>query len=230
MNCGEAKQILMDIALDETTPEQQPDLRSHLEGCVACRAELAGLSLSRKLLQQGLPLEEVPRRIAFVASAPAAAAKPGWWLWRPFALPFAAAAMVLMVVGTLAVARTSITVDQGRWAVAFGVTAPAAAAATVIPTAAPASAGNALFNHEQVQSLIAAAVRDSEARQRAETSALITAATNRIEQREYVALSALAEQMRYFRSTQATFYKENEGTRMALQNIASRLPAEKVNP
>ena len=63
MNCNEAKPLLYDRAL-EGTPNK--DLDHHLETCTACRADLTDLELTRKLMRQGLPEEEPPRRIAFV--------------------------------------------------------------------------------------------------------------------------------------------------------------------
>src|SRR5258706_10995541 len=63
MNCEAYRNSLFDEALGEGTAE----LREHLKSCAECRAELDRLKLTRKLLVQGLPEEEPPRRIVFTA-------------------------------------------------------------------------------------------------------------------------------------------------------------------
>src|ERR1022692_4826378 len=97
MNCEQAKPYLYDRALDEGA--RDADAEAHLATCAECRAELTDLELTRKLMRQGLPEEEPPRRIAFVADAPAR--NPlRFWQWS-----FAGAAVVAMLFAVLAIRR-----------------------------------------------------------------------------------------------------------------------------
>ncbi len=237
MTCGQAKQMLMDLALAEAGPVERKQVQEHLQVCDACRAQLTDLDLARKLLVQGLPQEEVPRRIAFVGASQEAGlfGRSGFWR-RAFAVPVGVAAAVALLVGALALARVRVVLEQERWEIAFGASqqraAPAtgsasaglAAPATGSAAAGPVSAG---LTREQVAGLVDAAVHQSEARQQAEAEALIGTAAARLERRQRAAFASLAEQMRYFERTQTIFYKDADRNRLALEMVASRLPAEK---
>jgi len=155
MNCEQAKPYLYDRALNEDT--RDPEAEAHLATCAGCRAELADLELTRKLMRQGLPEEEPPRRIAFVADAPVAARHPlRFWQWS-----FAGAAMVAMLFAVLAIRR------------------PSPPAVASVPTAT--------FTRADVDAIVAQAVAASEQRQRAETAAVIQAAAqNMSEQLHYL--------------------------------------------
>ncbi len=225
MTCGQAKQILMDLALAEAGPVERKQVQEHLQVCDACRAQLTDLDLARKLLVQGLPQEEVPRRIAFVGASQEAGLFGRSGLWRrAFAVPVGVAAAVALLVGALALARVRVVLEQERWEIAFGASQQRAAPATGSASAGPVSAG---LSREQVAGLVDAAVRQSEARQQAEAEALIGTASAQLERRQRAAFASLAEQMRYFERTQTIFYKDADRNRLALEMVASRLPAEK---
>ena len=237
MTCGQAKQMLMDLALAEAGPVERKQVQEHLQVCDACRDQLTDLDLARKLLVQGLPQEEVPRRIAFVGASQEAGlfGRSGFWR-RAFAVPVGVAAAVALLVGALALARVRVVLEQERWEIAFGASqqrvAPAtgsASAGLASPATGSAAAGpvSAGLSREQVAGLVDAAVRQSEARQQAETEALIGTASAQLERRQRVAFASLAEQMRYFERTQTIFYKDADRNRLALKMVASRLPAEK---
>ena len=225
MTCGQAKQMLMDLALAEAGPVERKQVQEHLQVCDACRAQLTDLDLARKLLVQGLPQEEVPRRIAFVGASQEAGLFGRSGLWRrAFAVPVGVAAAVALLVGALALARVRVVLEQERWEIAFGASQQRAAPATGSASAGPVSAG---LSREQVAGLVDAAVRQSEARQQAEAEALIGTASAQLERRQRAAFASLAEQMRYFERTQTIFYKDADRNRLALEMVASRLPAEK---
>ncbi len=243
MTCGEAKQILTEMALDEAAPEQRRQVRAHLEGCEVCRAEAgavtAEMTMMRKLLVEGLPQEEVPRRITFVA-APAGGGTLGWlWRWKALAIPAAAAAALVLTAGGLSLARTRVVVEQGRWEIAFGAAAATRSIRSGSQRATQPQApdpngaletrseSSGFVTSEQAARLVAEALVLAEARHRSETMALVDAAARRLDKRNFTALSALAERMVYFESTQNTFYKDSEGTRRAIELVAARLPAEK---
>jgi len=226
MSCGETKQILMDLALGEAGPIERKRAQEHLEACEACRAQLDDLNLARKLLVDGVPQEEVPRRITFVAAPEAGPL--GWLRRRAFAIPLGAAAAVALLVGALALARTRVTLEQGRWEIAFGARdsgAPARPAG--VPAALPAAVPPGGMTRAEAAQLIAVALQRSEARQRAETAALVETATARQDRRYMSAMSALAEQVRFFQQTQNILYKRADTTDLALERVASRVPGDR---
>lgn len=223
MTCAQVKEILMNIVLDEAEPDDHLRIKSHLEICEACRAAMNELSLTRKLVVQGLPQEEPPRRTAFVTTG--AASPTGWFgfLWqRAFTVPLGVAAALVLVLATLALAHARVGVQQGRWELAFGA-APAVSApatqSTSVPLVAPAS-----FTQEQVRQIVAAAVNESETRQRAESAALVEAAMARTDQRNVAALQTFAEQIRYLQQKQTVLAKQNESTLSYVATNASFLP------
>ncbi len=111
MNCEAYRKSLFEEALGEGTAE----LRDHLKGCAECRAELDRLKLTRKLMVQGLPEEEPPRRIVFTADRPAR--NPlRFWQWSfagaaAFAVFFAVLAMRPQPVGTFTQAQVEQIVN-----------------------------------------------------------------------------------------------------------------------
>ena len=172
MNCEETKHLLYNRALGEET--NRAALDEHLASCPGCRAEMADLELTRKLLVKGLPEEEPARRIAFVMEAPKHPLR--FWQWS-----FAGAAAMAVLFAVLAVRRPP---EPGSTA--------------------------AVFTRAEVEQIVTAAVKESEQRQRAQTADIIQAASTR-----------MAEQMRYFESTQSIVYKQAEQNRSDLQQVAA---------
>jgi hypothetical protein len=147
MNCEQAKPFLYDRALGESA---STELDRHLAGCADCRAELADLELTRKLMLQGLPEEEPARRIAFVADKPAASYNPlRFWQWS-----FAGAATLALLFAVLAVRRP----------------APIAAGDTFTRAEVEAL----------IAKSVSQAVNASEQRQQAETAQVIQSAAQRM--------------------------------------------------
>ncbi|HEX7506608.1 MAG TPA: zf-HC2 domain-containing protein [Polyangia bacterium] len=118
MNCAQVKERLIDHLYDELAPEARASLTEHLNGCPACKAEIASYQHtldSARVALGGPLLEEPPARVhlaaiqAAQASAKQAAAKKvtgprdelGFLarLWRaPWFLPAFGAASVATVV------------------------------------------------------------------------------------------------------------------------------------
>jgi hypothetical protein len=147
MNCEQAKPFLYDRALGEVAG---PDLDQHLASCGDCRAELADLELTRKLMLQGLPEEEPARRIAFVADKPVASYNPlRFWQWS-----FAGAAALALLFAVMVVRRPAPLAPVGTF------------------TRAEVEA--------LISKSVTQAVNASEQRQQAETAQVIQAAAQRM--------------------------------------------------
>jgi anti-sigma factor RsiW len=114
---------LRDYCFEELRAEERRQVEAHLGACSNCREEVERLQATHRTLLR-LQEEEVPRRIAFVSDKvfePSTAAR--WWAkWLGGMPRFAfSAALLLAVFFTGAwISRPSITVEKGRWQVAFG--------------------------------------------------------------------------------------------------------------
>ena len=153
MSCDTYRKSLFEEALGEGSAE----LRAHLKDCAECRAELDRLKLTRKLMVQGLPEEEPPRRIVFTGEFTGertAAPNPlRFWQWS-----FAGAAAFAVFFAVLVVRKPTPTVP-------------------ITPTAT--------FTRAEVEQMVSAAVRDSEQRQRAELQGLLQNASQRMSEQIY---------------------------------------------
>jgi anti-sigma factor RsiW len=121
MNCSPFD--LRDYWLEELRPEETRQVETHVAGCQNCREELERLRLTRQALLR-LREEEPPRRIAFVSDKvfePSRAAR--WWsaVWGGAPkLAFGLAMLLAVFFAGAWAARPSVTVENGRWQVAFG--------------------------------------------------------------------------------------------------------------
>jgi len=82
----------------ELTPEWAAEVREHLAGCAACRADLEGLRAVKRLLG-ALPVPEPPGDLETAILARVERARRWWWLPRPRpAVALAAAALTVVLV------------------------------------------------------------------------------------------------------------------------------------
>ncbi|SRR5579871_166713 len=156
MNCEQANPLVYERVLEGAA---NAELDRHLATCASCRAELADLELTQKLMRQALPEEEPPRRIAFVAEKPAA--MPTYHPLRFWQWSFAGAAAFALLFAVLAVRK---------------------------PAAPPAGDTYTRAEVEQiVAKQVALAVNASEQRQQAQIAAVIQSAGERMaEQYHYL--------------------------------------------
>lgn len=121
MNC--APYDLRDYFWEELGAGERRQVEVHLEGCARCREELGRWQATRRSLLL-LKDEEVPRRIAFISDKvfePSRAAR--WWAAfssRAPAFAFSLSLLLAVFFAGVWVSRPSITVEKGRWQIAFG--------------------------------------------------------------------------------------------------------------
>ena len=114
---------LRDYWFEELGSAEKRQVEAHLEGCAGCREELERLRVTGRALL-ALKDEEMPRRIAFVSDKvfePSPVAR--WWAafsLRAPRLALSTALLLAVLFGGLWVSKPSITVEKGRWQVAFG--------------------------------------------------------------------------------------------------------------
>jgi hypothetical protein len=137
------REELLDLALGLLEPAEARALEAHAEGCAACRAELAALRETRRLVA-GLPPLPAPERgtavLLAAARQTAEARRPRWAMPRWLAggalgLAGATALALLVLRGPAAPSRGPLSEDREAL---LGQAAPAAAPPPV-PAAAPAA-------------------------------------------------------------------------------------------
>lgn len=119
MRCAEAKEHLADLNRGRLEPETAKALRSHVEECTACAADLQTEAEIRALIQAQAPRYTAPpglrARIEAHMTRPAARGWPVWleWLrahtWTASGLAGAVAAIVLVWAGSLWLARDPLS-------------------------------------------------------------------------------------------------------------------------
>ena len=182
---------LKEYALGESSREQARGIEAHLADCGACRDEVARLQLTRGALL-ALADEEPPRRIAFVSDK---VFEPRWYhrLWNSAPqLGFIAAAMLACAILVHAFARPAPP-------------APAAVADTIAVDQHIERDVAARVN-AALETAVAKAVADSEARQQKRTAELLKAADERHELDRRATLAALSEQTRILQKQVANMY------------------------
>lgn len=155
---------LEDYLFDELGPEERSAVEERLRTSPEARDEFGRLKMTRQSLL-ALADEEVPRRVAFVSDK---VFEPSPWLrwWRAawagaprFALAMTPA--VLALVAGLWLLKPTVTVEQGRWQVAFGeAVAPEPQVHEARNSEAPT------LTEAQVRAVVQSALAESEQRQR----------------------------------------------------------------
>ncbi|MBI3933422.1 MAG: zf-HC2 domain-containing protein [Acidobacteria bacterium] len=236
MNCDEVRPVLLDYVMQEVPPQDRAGLALHLETCAACSEQAGKFRQTLGALAQGAAFEEVPQKIRIVAEP---AGRAAHWIaafWRaPARLAFAGGALACLAIAILALARTTITYQQGNLEIAFGVAATAiqspanqSPAAAPLPNSgifAPVTAPEGLTRNE-IEQLIAAAVAASEARQMADTTRIVQASaqqaeTNRTNERDRDRRE-LAESFRYFQAAQVNMWKQQVESQQVMSALLQR--------
>jgi hypothetical protein len=246
MNCDHIKPSLPEYVMDELAGAERAEIARHLENCTACFGEKEKIQQTLGLLTKAAAFEDVPQRIRIVAersaepSAEPSDAAKSWVLafWRnPARLAFAASGLSCVAIAALALAHTTITIQQGNFEIAFGAAArsaagtplavagtvrsPAAASLPIAPIAATQS-----LTREEIAHLIEEAVAASEARQSASTARVMEASAHQAkadrindrinDQRE------MAESFRYVQATQVNMWKQQVESQQMLSALVQR--------
>lgn len=204
MNCEQTKPLLVDYLLEETPAEERAGIARHLENCSACSGEMARLQQTLALVAQGEASEEIPQRIRLVAE-PASRWSAFWQSGAQ--LSFATAGLVCLAFALLALFRTTVSYQEGKLQVAFGV-APGTMGGQLVPAAVQPAANSGALDRTEVRRLVAEAITASEGGQQQRTAQLLMAVAQQAEQQRVSDLRELAESIRYFQTTQTMMWKD----------------------
>ncbi len=219
MNCDESRALFADLLGEEISTSNAGGLKDHLQSCADCRRELAGLSRTRNLIEQGWPEESIPQNLVFEFTQPSV---PGFWgLWERSGLARLGLATLTVTAGlilcfvSLALLQTHLTVGRNGVAVSFGRTVGLPSAQVDGGAQAPSSLP-ALFTRQEIQNLINQAVLELEKNQEAR----LEQASVQMDARRTADLRRIANELRVLESTQNIVYRETLSNQSYVETLA----------
>lgn len=124
MNCERCRELLPEAIGDELRPQLAGEFRNHLADCADCRRELELLGRTASVLKAAWPEEPIPEPMTFGLPGRAAVAGRfglGWGQPPRLAwLGLAAAACLVVCLGTLSVLDARVQIGQGTFSLSFG--------------------------------------------------------------------------------------------------------------
>lgn len=124
MNCERCRELFPEAIGDELDPQQAAELQRRLADCADCRKELELLRRSASVLKTAWPDEAIPEPLTFGLPGRAAVAGgfgSGWRQPPRLAwLGLAAAACLVVCLGTLSFLNARVQIGGGAFSLSFG--------------------------------------------------------------------------------------------------------------
>ncbi len=144
MTCERCRELFPEAIGEELDPRLAGELRKHLADCADCRKELEMLEQTASVLKSAWPEEPIPAPLTFGHPGRAAVAGGFGFGWRQPPrlawLGLAAAACLVVCLGTLSFLNARVEIGQGSFRLSFGPELPPPA----LQHAAPAGDSGAL--------------------------------------------------------------------------------------
>ena len=138
MNCERCRELIPEAIGEELDPRLAGELRRHLSDCADCRQELELLGRTASILKSAWPEEPIPEPLTFGRPGRAAVAGGFGFGWsRPPRLAWlglAAAACLVVFLGTLSFLNARVQIGQGSFSLSFGPEIPPPVVRQTAPT------------------------------------------------------------------------------------------------
>ena len=138
MNCQRCRELFPEAIGEELDPRLAGEFRKHLADCADCRRELELLRRTASVLKTAWPEEAVPEPLTFGRPGRAAVAGGFGFGWsRPPRLAWlglAAAACLVVCLGTLSILNARLQIGQGSFTLAFGPEMPPPVIRQTVPS------------------------------------------------------------------------------------------------
>lgn len=138
MNCQRCRELFPEAIGEELDPRLAGEFRKHLADCADCRRELELLGRTASVLKTAWPEEAVPEPLTFGRPGRAAVAGGFGLGWsRPPRLAWlglAAAACLVVCLGTLSFLNARVQIGQGSFTLAFGPEIPPPVIRQAVPS------------------------------------------------------------------------------------------------
>ena len=128
MNCERCRELIPEAIGEELDPRMAEELQRRLADCADCRRELELLGRTASVLKSAWPEEPIPEPLTFGLPGKAAVAggfgsgwsRPPRMAW----LGLAAAACLVVCLGTLSFLNARLQIGQGSFSLSFGPEIP----------------------------------------------------------------------------------------------------------
>ena len=138
MNCERCRELFPEAIGEELDPQQAAELQRRLADCADCRKELELLGRTASVLKSAWPEEPIPEPLTFgLPGSAAVAGRFGFGWGRPPRMAWlglAAAACLVVFLGTLSFLNARVQIGGGSFTLAFGPEIPPPVIRQTVPT------------------------------------------------------------------------------------------------
>ena len=230
MNCERCRELIPEAIGEELDPRSAGELRRHLADCADCRAELELLGQTASVLKSAWPEESIPEPLTFGPPGRAALAGGFGFGWgrppRMAWLGLAAAACLVVCLGTLSFLNARVQIGQGSFSLSFGPEIPP----PVIQQTAP-SGDSAALVEARVRRLVDRTVGQLEETWEARLQRTVTRAESQWTRQRSVDLRQVNADLSYLLRLQQAMRQETARNEVLISSVADRYlprPADAV--
>ena len=230
MNCERCRELIPEAIGEELDPRLAGELRRHLADCADCRGELELLGQTASVLKSAWPEEPIPEPLTFGPPGRAALAGGFGFGWgrppRMAWLGLAAAACLVVCLGTLSFLNARVQIGQGSFSLSFGPEIPP----PVIRQTAP-SGDSAALVEARVRRLVDRTVGQLEETWEARLQRTVTRAESQWTRQRSVDLRQVNADLSYLLRLQQAMRQETARNEVLISSVADRYlprPADAV--
>ena len=230
MNCERCRELFPEAIGEELHPRLAGDLRQHLAGCADCRKELELLGRTASVLKAAWPEEAVPEPLAFGHPGRAAVAAGFGSFWRQPPrtawLGLAAAACLVVCLGTLSFLNARVQIGQGSFSLSFGPELPP----PILRQAAP-SGDSAAYVEARLRRLMDREVGQLEQTWEARLRQAVTGVESQWREQRSIDLRQVNGDLSYLLRLQQAMRQETVRNEVLIGSVANRYlprPADAV--
>ena len=221
MNCERCRELIPEAIGEELDPRMAEELRRRLADCADCRRELELLGRTASILKSAWPEEPIPEPLTFGRPGRAAVAGGFGLGWsRPPRLAWlglAAAACLVVCLGTLSFLNARLQIGQGSFSLSFGPEIPP----PVIRQAAPAGDSAALVE-ARVRRLLDQAVGQLEETWEARLRKAVARSESQWTRQRSVDLRQVNADLSYLLRLQQAMRQETARNEVLISSVADR--------
>lgn len=221
MNCERCRELLPEAIGEELDPRLAGELRRHLADCADCRKELELLGRTASVLKAAWPEEAIPEPLAFGRPGRAALAGGFGFGWgRPPRMAWmglAAAACLVVCLGTLSFLNARVQIGQGSFTLSFGPEIPP----PVLQQTAP-SGDSAALVEARVRRLVDRTVGQLEETWEARLQRAVTRSESQWTRQRSVDLRQVNADLGYLLRLQEAMRQETARNEVLISSVADR--------
>ena len=221
MNCERCRELLPEAIGGELDPQQAAELQRRLADCADCRKELELLRRTASVLKTAWPEEPIPEPLTFgLPGRPAVAGRFGFGWGQPPRMAWlglAAAACLVVCLGTLSFLNARVQIGQGSFSLSFGPENPP----PVIQQAAP-SGDSAALVEARVRRLVDDRVGQLEETWEARLQKAVAGAESQWTRQRSVDLRQVNADLGYLLRLQQAMRQETARNEVLISSVADR--------